>query len=300
MKRQEDVSCGNDVQDMQILFLLTHSGIFSNDPISNIQYPVYWSGFNYIAKANFRRSQIMPLPSKENQPYRLPMREYVFRKLLNWIMDGTLQPGEKIVDKELAEHMGVSRTPVREALHRLEDKGFVETAANRWTRVSEIPSTEPEMIYPIIWSLETLAISISINSLTEEDLTGMEKANTELEMALESKDPEAAFKADKEFHSIFVERSQNFHLINMLEDLKVRYRRLEIKYFQGLSIAKSSIDEHKKLISAFRTGDPTLANTIIILNWRGSLDRYAVLKETAEKSDIIQKKHKSSKENYNE
>ncbi|MCP3888834.1 MAG: winged helix-turn-helix transcriptional regulator [Desulfobulbaceae bacterium] len=72
----------------------------------------------------------MPLPENEKQIKQLPMREDVFRKLLNWIMDGTLQPGEKIVAKELAEHMGVSRTPVREALHRLEDKGFVESSAN--------------------------------------------------------------------------------------------------------------------------------------------------------------------------
>jgi len=224
----------------------------------------------------------MNLPKKENQSNHLPMREDVFRKLLSWIMDGTLQPGEKIVDQDLADYLGVSRTPVREALHRLEDKGFVEFSANRWTRVAEIPSTEPEMIYPIIWSLEMLAISISINSLTEKDFTGMEKANTELGMALERNDPEAAFKADKVFHSIFIERSQNLHLINILEDLKVRYRRLEVQYFEGLSIAESSVDEHKKLICAFRTRDTELANKIIILNWKRNLDRLVVLKEASE------------------
>ncbi|MCP3890109.1 MAG: GntR family transcriptional regulator [Desulfobulbaceae bacterium] len=227
----------------------------------------------------------MPLPEKEQHISHLPMREDVFRKLLHWIMDGTLQPGEKIVDKELAEYMGVSRTPVREAIHRLEDKGFVESAANRWTRVSEIPPTEAEMIYPIIWTLETLALSISISSLTEDDLAGMEKANNELKRALEGNDPEAASRADKKFHSIFIERSKNFHLINILEDLKVRYRRLEVQYFEGLSIAESSVLEHKKLISAFKAGDSELANKILISNWKRNLERFAALKETAGKPE---------------
>lgn len=216
----------------------------------------------------------MPLPEKENQVSHLSMREDVYRKLLNWITDGTLQPGEKIIDKELAKYMGVSRSPVRDAIRRLEDKGLVESAANRWTRVAEIPSTEPEMIYPIIWTLENLALSISISLLTEKDFTRMEITNSELKVALDRNDAEAAFDADKEFHSIFIERSQNFHLIKILEDLKIKYRRLEVNYFQGFFMAQSSIDEHNNLISALRKRDTELAERIVSLNWQRSLHRY--------------------------
>jgi len=221
----------------------------------------------------------MPLPAKEIQIARPPMREEVYNKLLDWIMEGYLRPGEKIVDKELAEHMGVSRTPVREALRRLEDRGLVESSANRWTRVSKIPSKEPEMIYPIIWTLEKLALSIAIRTMSEEDFTKMEQANNELKAALESNDPVAASKADAQFHGIFLERSQNAHLIDIIKDLKIRYRRLEVNYFDGLSIAESSIEEHKAIISALRTGDIALAEKIIHSNWKRSLERLKAVEE---------------------
>jgi DNA-binding GntR family transcriptional regulator len=195
-------------------------------------------------------------------------------------MDGTLRPGEKIVDKELAKHMGVSRTPVREALRRLEDKGLVESAANRWTRVSEIPSTEPEMIYPIIWTLENLALSIAIKAMTKDDFSMMEQANNEMMAALEKKDPVAASKADKDFHGIFIERSQNAHLINILEDLKIRYRRLEVNYFEGLSYGASSIKEHEIIISALKNGDIALADKTVHSNWERSLERFRSIGES--------------------
>lgn len=226
----------------------------------------------------------MPLPVKENQIARPPIREEVYNKLLNWIMEGFLRPGEKIVDKELAEHMGVSRTPVREALRRLEDRGLVESVANRWTRVSKIPAKESEMIYPIIWTLEKLALSIAISTMTEEDFTKMEKANNELKAALEKNDPMAASKADAQFHGTFLNRSQNVHLIDIVKDLKIKYRRLEVNYFEGLSIAESSIEEHKVIISALRTGDIELAKKIIYSNWKRSLERLKAIEESKEKN----------------
>ena len=199
-------------------------------------------------------------------------------------MEGFLRPGEKIVDKELAEHMGVSRTPVREALRRLEDRGLVESVANRWTRVSKIPAKESEMIYPIIWTLEKLALSIAISTMTEEDFTKMEKANNELKAALEKNDPMAASKADAQFHGTFLNRSQNVHLIDIVKDLKIKYRRLEVNYFEGLSIAESSIEEHKVIISALRTGDIELAKKIIYSNWKRSLERLKAIEESKEKN----------------
>lgn len=227
----------------------------------------------------------MPLPLKENRINHPSIRDAVYEKLLNWIMEGTLRPGEKIVDKELAEHMGVSRTPVREAIQRLEDKGFVESAANRWTRVSEIPPEEPEMIYPIIWTLEKLALSIAIHTMTEEDFTRMEEANTALKHALDHNDPVAASKADKQFHGTFLERSKNVHLINILEDLKIRFRRLEVNYFRGLSYGQSSFEEHSAIISALRSGDIESAQEVLHSNWKRSLERYRTLQKAAEIND---------------
>ncbi|WP_457552178.1 GntR family transcriptional regulator [Desulfobacula sp.] len=220
----------------------------------------------------------MPLPAKNNRINRPSIRDEVYTNLLDWIMEGVLRPGEKIVDKELASHMGVSRTPVREALRRLEDKHLVESSANRWTRVSEIPLKEPEMIYPIIWTLEGLAISTAVSTMTDQDFIKMDRANCELEKALKNADPVLASKADTEFHSVFIECSENFYLIKILQDLKIRFRRLEVNYFEGPAYAYSSIEEHKTIISALRSGDIELAEKTLRSNWKKSLERHRAIK----------------------
>ena len=117
----------------------------------------------------------MPVPINSKPINHFSMREEVFNTLLTWIMEGELRPGEKILDKELAENMGVSRTPVREALRRLEDKGLVESSANRWTRVAQVSVKEPEMIYPIIWNLEELAVAQAMEHFIKADFKKMKK-----------------------------------------------------------------------------------------------------------------------------
>lgn len=215
----------------------------------------------------------MPIPSKAKSVNRSIMREEVYNAILTWIMEGELRPGEKLLDKELSDHMGVSRTPVREALRRLEDKGLVETAVNRWTRVTQIPVSESEMIYPIIWNLEKMAISMAIDTLSEPDFKAMDRANTALTNALKKKDPVGASRADYDFHDAFVTASGNIHLINILQDLKIKHRRVEVTYFEGHACATYSVDEHLKILDALRQRDIELARSLIQSNWQSSLDR---------------------------
>ena len=151
----------------------------------------------------------MPIPANSKPINRFSMREEVYNTLLNWIMEGVLRPGEKILDKDLAEKMGVSRTPVREALRRLEDKELVESSANRWTKVAEISIEEPEKIYPILWTMEELAVAQAIENLTETDFKKMEAINNSLDKALDDGDPVAASRADAQFHDVYIERSNN-------------------------------------------------------------------------------------------
>ena len=202
------------------------------------------------------------------------MRDEVYNTLLNWIMEGVLRPGEKLLDKDLAEHMGVSRTPVREALRRLEDKGLVESAANRWTRVSEIRREEPDMIYPIIWSLEELAVTTAVGKLTDEDFEQMAAANADFADALARDDSVATSGADAAFHDVYIGRSENPLLIEILRDLKIRYRRMEVNYFGGYSYGVESVAEHDRIIEALKAGDGPGAIDAIRANWVRSLERF--------------------------
>lgn len=221
----------------------------------------------------------MPLPETNHPINRLCIREEVYNKILTWIMEGVLSPGEKVVDKELALHLGVSRTPVREALRRLEDKGLVESAANRWTRISKIPPQEPEMIYPIIQALEKLALSTAAVKLTDQDLNQMTQANARLKTALEEHDALEASRADDEFHGVFIRQCGNIHLMDILDGLKIRCRRLEVCYFRefshkDLSSVHSSIQEHLSLVAALRSHDFARAEQILHDNWEKSRDRF--------------------------
>jgi DNA-binding GntR family transcriptional regulator len=225
----------------------------------------------------------MPVPAKTKPISRSFMRDEVYNTLLAWIVEGELRPGEKLLDKELAENMGVSRTPVREALRRLEDKQLVESSANRWTRVAEVSIKEPEKIYPIIWSLEELAISEAIDLLTSTDFEKMEKANLALAKAIENEDPVNGSIADLHFHDVFIVRSGNQHLSMILQDLKIQCRRVEVIHFKGYASAKYSLDEHKRILEALQSKDLVLAQSMTRFNWQSSLKR---LKEIGSKSAL--------------
>lgn len=223
----------------------------------------------------------MPLPSTVRPIERPLIREQVYLRLLDWIVRGVLQPNEKVRDIALARRLGVSRTPVREALRRLEDEGFVQTAVNRWTRVSPVNVDEAHRLYPIIWSLESLAMRTAGSELTEADLEAMQRANQRLRLALKAKDPVEASSADHDFHDAFIRRSKNPELLNMLHALKVKLNRIEVAYFNGCIVAERSVDEHEAILHALAQADVEGAAGAVEANWRNSLGRIADSVRTA-------------------
>ena len=215
----------------------------------------------------------MPIPKTSAPINRSIMRDKVYTTLLNWITEGELRPGEKLLDKDVAKNLGVSRTPVREAFRRLEDKGLLETSAGRWTRVSSLSMKEANSIYPIICKLEELAIALCINKLTDADFNQLDKANQRLASAIQLSQPVNASQADYRFHEILVEKSNNPYLINILKDLKVEFRRLEVYYFSGCISASDSAHEHEQLLGALRERNLESALKFIRMNWNNSMER---------------------------
>ncbi len=215
----------------------------------------------------------MPIPKKAGPINHSIMREEVYNSLLAWIKEGVLRPGEKLLDTELARSLGVSRTPVREALRRLADKGLVETSANRWTRVADVSTEQAELIYPIIWTLEELAASLVLDRLDDQDFQELEQANRELARAIESRRPVEASRADSRFHAVLIEKTQNPYLIEILTDLKVKHRRLEVHYFEGCASASDSVREHAEIIAALREHHLERVRELIRHNWQKSLKR---------------------------
>ena len=215
----------------------------------------------------------MPLPAAPLKYTRRLAREDVYAQLSAWIIEGTFQPGETLRDQDIARRLEVSRTPVREALRRLEDEGFVETALNRWTRVAPLNPVMAAELYPVIETLETLALRLAAPHLGSQDHDELERINLRLKVALLAGDIRAAVQADTEFHAVWVTRSGNTALRQTLTDLKRKLQRIELAYFDHEASARSSVSEHAELIQALRRGRLDAAEGALKQNWIGSLQR---------------------------
>ncbi len=200
------------------------------------------------------------------------VREEAYLRLRNWIVEGSLEAGAKLRDKDLAQELGVSRTPIREALLRLEDEGFVQTKPNRSTQVSPINFHNADHLYAIVQTLEQLAMSQAFEHITKEHLQKMSHANERLIQALRKKDQLLAMAADNEFHSTYIQLSQNQELINLLEGLKQKLTRLEIYYFDQVKDPQLSYEEHNNIIEAIRKKNLKTAMKELAMNWRIKFD----------------------------
>ncbi len=202
------------------------------------------------------------------------VREEAYVKLRDWILDGTFAPGAQLRDKELAGQLGVSRTPIREALLRLEDEGLVKTKPNCSTLVSAIDFHNAFQLYSIVWTLERLALSQAFGSITEEHLQQMIEANERFRQKMKAKDRFAALAADHDFHSVYIKLSQNHEIEKIISELKTKLKRLDLYYFDKIKNALLSYDEHKQIIEALTQKDLPLAMEAVERNWKNSFNRF--------------------------
>jgi DNA-binding GntR family transcriptional regulator len=221
----------------------------------------------------------MPLPTSAEKMARTLAREEAYTKLRGWIIDGALQGGEVLRDQAIATALGVSRTPVREALRRLEDEGFVVTALNRWTRVAPLDVNKAAETYQVIEALEVLALELAFAHLTREDLQRLADANRAMQQAAEQQDPAAAVRADESFHEIWIGRANNSELVTLLGQLKTKLRRVELAYFDAAARARQSFHEHAAILKALHKRSPLDAAAALRANWRGSIERMRAFAE---------------------
>src|SRR3954447_17533081 len=190
----------------------------------------------------------MPVPA--NDPFeRELLRDRAYAAIRDAIVDGTLAPGERLRDQELTAWLGLSRTPVREALARLEADGLVETAPQRYTRVAPLDRRAAQDAFPVVAALHALAAELAGPRLTGQDVDRMRAANGRFASALQAGDVDAALQADDDFHAVFINASANTEIPRALERLTPRVRRLERLRFGSLS-GRASVKQHEQIIAA--------------------------------------------------
>jgi DNA-binding GntR family transcriptional regulator len=210
----------------------------------------------------------MPAPSHSEPIDRRSAREVVFERLRTWIEEGLLAPGELIKDGDLAQHLGVSRTPVREALQLLQQHGLVEMQPGRLTRVTETTIEDVAKVYAPLSALEALAAELGTPHATAVDIEEMETHNARLLAAIDGKAPTEARDADRAFHLVLVRLADNPYLATAIEPMLTHIRRLEARYFQDEKPGQQSHREHERIIAAVRAGDAEAARDLTRTNFQ--------------------------------
>lgn len=207
----------------------------------------------------------MPIPTGRSGVDRSLLRDDVYLRLRDAIVDGTFEPGEQLKDADLAAWLGVSRTPVREALLRLGASGLVVAVPGRSTTVSTIDPRAARDARDVIAAMHGLAVRETTGRLSAEDIGRMRDANQRFAAALAANDLAAALEADEELHGIPVAALGNRALEAVLEQFGPLVRRAERQRFRG--DGRASVERHEQLIELLAAGDVRGAESVTFDIW---------------------------------
>ena len=199
------------------------------------------------------------------------LREDVYREVFERIVHGGLAPGARVRDTEIAGELGVSRTPVREALVRLTEDGFLNADAGRGFRVRVLSADEVLDTYPILWTLEGLGLRSSA-PLTAAQLDHLRALNARLAAA--GGDIPRRILLDEEWHRALLAGCGNRELPRLIGAMKRRMRVYEHHYWQDGTV-EVSVGEHERIAAALAAGDLDAAVAGLEDNFRGTMERLA-------------------------
>lgn len=209
---------------------------------------------------------------------RVPLREQVHRAIVGRILREELAPGARISDSALAQELGVSRTPVREALLRLEREGFLEVDVGRGFFVKALSPRELREVYPIVWTLELLALRTSPLP-GRARVAELDRINGELATA--GDDPERRTDLDVAWHRALLDGCGNQRLLEMIAAQKAVIRRYEYAYMQNAGLIPVSTRTHDDIARSLENGDVEGAAVLLEGNWKITLDELLPWLESA-------------------
>ena len=194
----------------------------------------------------------------------LPLRDVVFNTLRQEILKGELKPGERLMEIQLANKLGVSRTPVREAIRKLELEGLVLMIPRKGAEVAEITRQDMEDVLEVRTALEELAVKDACDHITDAQLSELKKASNEFKKALlEGKDLVTCADADMHFHDVILSATNNRRLIQMLNNLSEQMYRYRMEYLKDERTHKTLIEEHDAIRRALKKHDKVKAGAAI-------------------------------------
>lgn len=186
----------------------------------------------------------------------LPLRDVVFNTLRDAILTGKLVPGERLMENQLAEKLGVSRTPVREALRMLELENLVELVPRKGAQVLDMSEKDIVNILEVRSALEGLATSVACKKMSKEDLQQLKNMEVDFEKAVADNDVEHFVDIDEDFHDLIFAATENDKLINIFRNLRIQLYRYRMAQAKNNETSMSTIvAHHRSIIRAIENHD---------------------------------------------
>lgn len=199
---------------------------------------------------------------------RTLLRDQAYASIRDAIVAGEIEPGAVVRDADLAERLGLSRAPVREAFARLVDEGLLESKPQSYTRVTAVVASDVRDAAAVVGAMHELAVRVAVPRLSGADVNAMRSANARFAHAVRSGDVDAALRADDELHDVLVRVSGNRAAASTVARYTPLIRRLERRRFgEGGNCRSAGL--HERLIEACADGDVDGAVRVTAEIWRG-------------------------------
>lgn len=196
----------------------------------------------------------------------LPLRDVVFQTLRQSILHGELKPGERLMEIHLAERLGVSRTPIREAIRKLELEGLVEMIPRRGAVVASITEKDLKDVLEVRRTLEILAGEVACERITPELLEELKRAEEEFSNLKETEDVNRLAAADVRFHEIIYMATGNDRLIYILNNLREQMYRYRLEYLKDRTSRERLDKEHQEIYLGIKNGDKKAVSQAICIH----------------------------------
>ena len=190
----------------------------------------------------------------------LPLRDVVFNTLRQAILTGELKPGERLMEIHLANRLGVSRTPIREAIRKLELEGLVVMVPRKGAEVAQITEKSMNDVLEVRRALDALCAELACDRITKEELESLREACEHFEQVVKTGDVKEIAQADVALHDIIVQATGNQRLIQLVNNLSEQMYRYRFEYIKDFSQHARLVEEHRIIYESLLHGDKETAS----------------------------------------
>jgi len=191
-----------------------------------------------------------------------PLREVVFETIRNAIISGSLKPGERLMEVQMAERLGVSRTPIREAIRKLELEGLIIMLPRKGAYVADLSVKDLTEVLEIRAALEGMATGLAVTRINECEIEELELIALKFHKALENGDLEELLFQDSQFHETIFKASRNERLIQLNNNLREQVQRFREMYLKKINRSKKTSMEHFDIVEAISRRDISKAEKL--------------------------------------